>query len=35
MSIRENPHNNAINSDIKKLRFAPLFAAGYGKRWAE
>ena len=29
-------HNNAINSDSKKRRFfvAPLFAAGYGERYA-
>jgi hypothetical protein len=26
-------HNKAINADVKKLRFAPLFAAGYGCRY--
>ncbi len=25
-------HNNAINSDAKKLRCAPLFVSGYGWR---
>lgn len=28
-------HNNAINSDAKKLRGAPLFVAGYGKRYVK
>jgi hypothetical protein len=30
-------HNNAINSDSKKRRsfVAPLFAAGYGERYAQ
>ncbi len=27
-------HNNAINSDPKKLRCAPLFVSGYGRRSA-
>jgi hypothetical protein len=27
-------HNNAINADSKKRRFALLFTAGYGRRWA-
>ena len=26
-------HNNEINSDHKKLRCAPLFGSGYGKRY--
>ncbi len=32
MSINMKP-NNAINSDHKKLRYAPLFVSGYGWRW--
>jgi hypothetical protein len=28
-------HNNAINTDSKKLRCAPLFVAGYGRRYAK
>jgi hypothetical protein len=28
----ENSPNNAINSDAKKLRCAPLFVSGYGWR---
>lgn len=28
-------HNNAINTDVKKLRCAPLFASGYGERYAQ
>jgi hypothetical protein len=26
-------HNNAINTEAKKLRCAPLFVAGYGWRY--
>jgi len=26
-------HNNAINSDSQKWRFAPLLLAGYGERY--
>lgn len=25
---------NAINTDVKKCRFAPLLHTGYGERWA-
>ena len=28
-------HNNAINSDAKKLRCAPLFVSGYGWRYTK
>ncbi len=30
----KNKHNNAINTDPKKLRCAPLFGSGYGWRYA-
>lgn len=28
-------HNNAINADSKKRRFALLFTAGYGRRYVQ
>ncbi len=32
--MNNKTHNNAINSDVQKWRFALLLHAGYGKRYA-
>lgn len=33
MNLSMSWHNNAINSDMQKRRFALLLPAGYGERW--